>query len=224
MPVNTMLFTSRRKHRKGLAPCLVAALWLGGCATPPSPVTVDRPEPATKAPGAIEPPPDRAPGADQPCDAERPSAPTANTGLPSNVSAVMAFADHLRGLSGSELVQELNSMGDPGAAPTRQMQAALVLMQLHQTTASARALGLLQRVASNPAPESAALKPLAQLLAQQLTTHLNDQRHLEDTVDRQAQQLRDSQRRIDILSDRLDAMRDIERSLTPRPPGRGPIP
>ncbi|OOG88281.1 hypothetical protein B0E41_02735 [Hydrogenophaga sp. A37] len=129
----------------------------------------------------------------------------------------MGYAERLRGLSSNELLQELNALGDPGAVPSLQLQSALVLMHLHQPAASARALSLLQRVATHPAPESAPFKPLARLLA----TSLSDLRRLEDTVDRQAQQLRDNQRRIDMLNDRLDAMRDIERSLTPRAPGPG---
>jgi hypothetical protein len=140
------------------------------------------------------------------------------------LSSVLAYADRLRGLPNSELQQELNALGEPGSAPSLQLQTALVLMQLHQPLATARALGLLQRVVAHPGPESAPFKPLARLLA----THLSDQKRLEDTVDRQAQQLRDQQRRIDVLSDRLDAMRDIERSLTPRAPrpgaGRGAAP
>lgn len=129
----------------------------------------------------------------------------------------MAHADRLRGLTSNELVQELTLLGEPGPVPSLQLQTALVLMQLHQPAASARALTLLQRVVAHPAPESAPFKPLARLLANSLI----DQRRLEETVDRQAQQLRDHQRRIDMLNDRLDAMRDIERSLTPRVPGPG---
>ena len=60
------------------------------------------------------------------------------------------------------------------------------------------------------------LKPLARLLAARLL----DQRRLEDGVERQSQQLRDSQRRIEVLNERLEAMRAIERSLTPRGAGR----
>ena len=46
----------------------------------------------------------------------------------------------------------------------------------------------------------------------------------EDQADRLAQQLRESQRRIDVLNDRLEAMRAIERSLTPRAPAPGARP
>ena len=55
-----------------------------------------------------------------------------------------------------------------------------------------------------------------------LANRLMDQRRLEDATERQAQQLRDSQRRIDQLNERLEAMRAIERSLTTRPPAAAP--
>ena len=45
-----------------------------------------------------------------------------------------------------------------------------------------------------------------------------EQRRLEDSLERQSQQLREHQRRIDQLNERLEAMRAIERSLTTRPP------
>jgi hypothetical protein len=43
-----------------------------------------------------------------------------------------------------------------------------------------------------------------------------DPKRLEELVTRQAQQLRDSQRRIDLLNEKLEALVAIERSLTPR--------
>ena len=68
--------------------------------------------------------------------------------------------------------------------------------------------------------EAIELRPLARLLA----GRLHEARRLEDQADRLAQQLRESQRRIDVLNDRLEAMRAIERSLTPRAPAPGARP
>ncbi len=204
-----------------MALCLGTAVCLGACTTPPQPVVTappPAPPPTLERPKPVEPPVLNPPAPTPPPNGERPSAPTGDTTAPATLVSVMGYAERLRGLSSNELLQELNALGDPGAVPSLQLQSALVLMHLHQPAASARALSLLQRVATHPAPESAPFKPLARLLA----TSLSDLRRLEDTVDRQAQQLRDHQRRIDMLSDRLDAMRDIERSLTPRTgPGTG---
>jgi len=84
---------------------------------------------------------------------------------------------------------------------------------------TAKALGLVQRVVNHTGPESVPFKPLARLLAARLL----EQRRLEEVVDRQTQQLRDSQRRIDQLNERLEAMRAIERSINSRP-SAAPVP
>ena len=129
-------------------------------------------------------------------------------------AALLRYADRLRGLSAGELTLEIAALGEPGPDVQRQMQLALALMHTHQPVDTAKALGLLQRVAAGTAADAAGLRPLARLLAGRLL----EQRKLEDANDRQAQQLRDQQRRIDQLTDRLEAMRAIERSLTTRPP------
>ncbi|PKO67744.1 MAG: hypothetical protein CVU22_11085 [Betaproteobacteria bacterium HGW-Betaproteobacteria-16] len=128
--------------------------------------------------------------------------------------SLLEHAERLRSFTPAELQAHIATLGDPGSNPVRQMQLALALSYTHQPPDTARALGLLQRVINHPSPESATLKPLARLLAAKLM----DQRRLEDAVDRQSQQLRDSARRIEQLNERLEAMRAIERSLIPRPP------
>jgi hypothetical protein len=136
------------------------------------------------------------------------------TPLPDGVTALLSYSERLRQLNPNELAAEIALQGDPGNAPQRQMQLALVLMQLPLAVDTARALGLLQRVVSNALPDATPLKPLARLLALRLL----EQRKLEEGLERQNQQLRENQRRIDQLSERLEAMRAIERSLTTRPP------
>jgi hypothetical protein len=138
--------------------------------------------------------------------------------VPDVITALLSYADRLHALGPAELAAEIVVQGDPGNAPLRQMQLALALTHLRQPADTARALGLLQRVIAHTGPESLPLKPLARLLANRLL----DQRKLEEATERQAQQLRDSQRRIDQLNERLEAMRAIERSLTTRPPAAAP--
>jgi len=226
MPVDLFQQTARRIRlmtRTGqVALCLTAAVYLSACATPasaPAPPTVPiidpSPTPATTA--ATTPVPPMPPAL---ATGDRNNSPPVGDTPP--LESMLAYADRLRGLSVNELTLEVGALGEPGNLPTRQLQLALVLMHSHQSADTARALGLLQRVVSHPAPESAPLKPLARLLA----VRLLEQRRLEDAVERQAQQLRDNQRRIEMLSDRLDAMRAIERSLTPRAPApaRSPSP
>ena len=77
----------------------------------------------------------------------------------------------------------------------------------------------MQRAASNNTADGLALQPLARLLASRYL----EQRRVEDDRDRQVQQLRDAQRRIDQLNDRIEALRAIERSFS-RPAAPAPAP
>ena len=89
------------------------------------------------------------------------------------------------------------------------MQLALVLAQTRVPADLARSLGLLQRVIANPTADAQPLQPLARVLAARYL----EQRKVEDERDRQAQQARVAQRRIDQLNDRIEALRAIERSF-----------
>jgi hypothetical protein len=80
-----------------------------------------------------------------------------------------------------------------------------------------RAQSLLQRVLADPASGAQGLQPLARLISAQIA----DQRRADEAAERQAQQLREAQRRIEQLNDRLEAVRAIERSL-PGPQRREP--
>lgn len=196
------------------------ALVLAACAIPRgTPVELPPPPPLPSTPGpgqglqALVPP---SPPPEPPV-APRNMAPAAPPAATSPLAAALLYADRLRTMGPGELAAEQALIGEPGASAERQMQLALVLSQTHVPVDTARALGLLQRVAASSAPEAIELRPLARLLA----GRLHEARRLEDQTDRLAQQLRESQRRIDVLNDRLEAMRAIERSLTPRAPATG---
>lgn len=212
----------RPTHRTGLLlSSLLMAAGLGACSTP-SPVPTPATPPATTvtppATPSVEPVTPSTPVTPNPPPAIEPPPPVAiDLAASTALVPVLNYADRLRTLSTTELVKEVAATGEPGNDPVRQLQLALALTYTHQPADTARAMGLLQRVINHPDPGSIPLKPLARLLV----TRLQDQRRLEDTVDRQAQQLRDSQRRVELLSDRLEAMRAIERSLMPRGPAAG---
>lgn len=125
------------------------------------------------------------------------------------LDAMLLYADRLRPLPASDLAAELARLGDPGDSPTVQMQAALVLAQTRTSADLQRALGLLQRVVANTSQEALPLQPLARTLAARYL----DQRRTEDDRDRQVQQLRESQKRIEQLNERIEALRAIERSF-----------
>lgn len=179
------------------AAALTAAGLVLGCAAavPPPPVAAG----VTAAAPVIA-----APDTASPRDAD------SATGI---LAVALAHADRLRSLPAPELAQEIARLGDGGGAPERQMQLALALLQTRFPADGQRAQGLLQRILAQDTPQALPLHALARLLAAQHA----EQRRAEEALERQAQQLRDGQRRIDQLNDRLQALRAIERSLPSRP-------
>jgi len=124
---------------------------------------------------------------------------------------MLAYAERVRLMQPPELTQEVGRLGD-AASPEAQLQLSLVLSQLRQLPELIRAQELLARVLGNA--DAKALHPLARLLA----SRYGEQRRLEEQLDKQNQQLRDVQRRLDQTNERLEALKAIERSLTSRPP------
>ena len=76
-----------------------------------------------------------------------------------------------------------------------------------------RAQELLSRLLANTDAQAQALHPLARLLA----ARYGEQRRLEDLLEKQTQQTRDVQRRLEQTHERLEALKAIERSLISRP-------
>jgi hypothetical protein len=124
---------------------------------------------------------------------------------------MLAYAERVRVMPPADLTQEAARLGD-AASPEAQVQLSLVLSQLRQLPDLIRAQELLARVLGNA--EAQPLHPLARLLASRYA----EQRRLEEQLDKQNQQLRDVQRRLDQTNERLEALKAIERSLTSRPP------
>jgi hypothetical protein len=211
-----MLF-SHILRRFAFATTIVVPMLLAACSAPPKPP----PQAVAVVPAPPPPPPVT------PVEAE-PMAPATQPALvftqltQGPVAALLAYADRVRPLGGNELAAELARLGDPGDAPLSQMQVALVLAQTRVPADLVRAIGLMQRVAANPSADAQPLQPLARALA----ARYQEQRRVEDDRERQAQQLRDSQRRIEQLNDRIEALRAIERSFARpnNPPPAAPAP
>ncbi|MDB5741908.1 MAG: hypothetical protein JWR68_223, partial [Polaromonas sp.] len=130
-----------------------------------------------------------------------------------SIVQILAYADRVRSMSTAELNQEVGRLGN-AYVPANQVQLALVLSQLRQTPELIRAQEVLTRLLANPDAEAVALHPLARLLA----ARFGEQRRLEDQLEKQNQQTREVQRRLDQTNERLEALKAIERSLTSRPP------
>jgi hypothetical protein len=183
---------------------LAVTLLLAGCAGPAGTL-------AAAATGAsVMPPVAAAPAANPPLT---PPPRTATPSTTDAVTRVLAYAQRVRMMPAAALNQEVTRLGTP-ASPTEQVQLSLALSQLLQLPDLIRAQELLARVLANPDAEAQALHPLAGLLA----SRYGDLRRLEDQMEKQTQQTRDVQRRLDQTTERLEALKAIERSLTSRPP------
>ena len=184
--------------------------WLAGCATAPTlpdaaAVTAPHTVEAATEPAAPLPAPLAA-------ESDEPTTPPKDL-----LRDTLAYADRTLGASTTDLARETARLSElDESEPSRALRLALVLAQTRQPVDTARALGLVQRTLANPAAQD--LHPLARLLEARLT----QQRRLEEQLERQTQQLRDAQRRNDQLSERLEAVRAIERSLTTRPTPAAP--
>ena len=206
----------RRATPLGALGVLAASALLAGCAVPAKPPAQD---PQSRAPTTVP-----APVPVVPVEAE-PKAPATQPAINfiastyGQTAAALAYADKLRTMSSGQLGAEINRLGDPGDVPLAQIQLGLALAQTRNLPELARAQGLMQRVATNTTTEGQDLAPLARLLA----SRYGEQRRVEEDRDKQAQQVRDSQRRIDQLTERLEALRAIERSFS-RPSHVAPVP
>ena len=129
------------------------------------------------------------------------------------VARMLAYAERVHLMSPTELNQEATRLGDR-ASPTEQMQRSLVLSQMLQLPELIRAQELLARVLTNNSMEAQSLHALARLLA----ARYGEFRRLEDQLEKQTQQTREVQRKLDQTNERLEALKAIERSLTSHPP------
>ncbi len=215
---NEPLRAAARKLLPNAAWRLGGALALGtltsACAvtpltTPPAPAAAAAPAAPIQAPATAPAPTAKASSAAAPAPvAAAPSLlvpPIDNVGEHEATATVLRYADRVRLLTPAELGLEIAALGEPGNQPLRQMQLAVALMHSNQPVETARALGLVQRVAASNAADAAPYRPLARLMANRLM----EQRKLEESLERHAQQLREQQRRIEQLNERLEAMRAI---------------
>ncbi|RZJ26727.1 MAG: hypothetical protein EOO54_01810 [Haliea sp.] len=199
-----MLSSVDPRHGKRLAfyAAMAASLFAAGCTLPvQAPAQTVIPEPPQALPAVAAPPP--------------PAPPPVRTPL----AALLDHAERVRGLQGAELAQEIARLNDPGL-PADQLRLAMALAQTRQLYDLVRAQELLQRVLSNQTEDARELHLLARLLAARYA----EQRRVEDQLDRQNQQLRDLQRRLAETQDKLDALKEIERSLSrPAPVPAAPV-
>jgi hypothetical protein len=198
-----------RRLRTGLLASLTATV-LAACSTTtaPGPVcqTADEATSTTTEPSPTASPP---PTSSPLLSPASPATPITNQA----VARMLAYAERVHLMSPTELNQEATRLGDR-TSPTEQMQRSLVLSQMLLLPELIRAQELLVRVLANNSTEAQSLHALARLLA----TRYGEFRRLEDQLEKQTQQTREVQRKLDQTNERLEALKAIERSLTSHPP------
>lgn len=126
----------------------------------------------------------------------------------------VAIQDRIASTPPTQWPAHAAALGDGHATPEQSVELALLLGLMHADTA--RALELLQGVLQRTGPEARAWQRPAWLLQ----ALLSERRRREDQLERLNTQLRDqqrdSQRRIDQLNEKLEALKSIERSLSHR--------
>jgi hypothetical protein len=186
----------------GLLAIALAGVLLASCA----PFGASEPVPVPKAEAPAPVPSARTPAVPPP-----PAEPPA-TAADLATREMLAVQERARQMPAAELAKEIARLSDTPATPRTSFELALLLGQTRNNGDLPRALGLLDGLLRSPSPEAAPYQPLARLVA----TRMAEQRRLEEQVERQNQQARDSQRRIEQLNEKLEALKAIERSLTTR--------
>jgi hypothetical protein len=191
----------RDRYHTGLL-LLMVSVALVACTTAPLCPTVDEPaKPAAAKPVVVLSPP-------QPAVASCPAAdPTTST-----TAEMLTYAQQVSAMSTAELAQEVSRLGE-ALGPLDKLSLSLVLSQLHQLPELLRAQELLGRILASTDPQAQSVQALASLLASRYA----EQRRLSELLEKQTQQTREVQRRLDQTSERLSALKAIERSLTNRP-------
>jgi len=134
------------------------------------------------------------------------------------LTALLAYQVRIRQQSPPDLsksLQELNAQANSG---TVALERAMVLAAFHNNGDLGRAQALAEGVLQSNEDDDQRLKPLAQSMAGTYA----DARKQDETIDRLNQQLRDGQRRSDQLNDKLEALKNIERTLSGRPAPAAP--
>lgn len=186
--------------------------------------------PTTAEPAAVCPPPLAIPPQ---CHAES-DVGALHGPVPDPTIALLEFADRMRTASPAERAREL-ARASPSAksngkresgngngnvnntpSPQQQLRLAIVLGQIRPGADLARAQQLAQQVINSTHPEAQPIRSLARLLA----ARIGEQRRLEEQLERSERQLRDQRLRLARATQRLEAVRAIERSLGSAPPER----
>lgn len=134
------------------------------------------------------------------------------------LTELLAYQSALRLMTPSELVKAQLDLAKADHAPSNTIRRAMLQATLRGPGDLARAQALLEPLATATGKDAQLLAPLVQLLSSQYA----ELRRQDESIDKLNAQLRDAQRRNDLLNEKLEALKNIERSLSVRPAAGAP--
>ncbi|WP_432240281.1 hypothetical protein [Herbaspirillum robiniae] len=146
------------------------------------------------------------------CVAPAPEAPTTSIKLihsASNIDELLSYNAQLRKMPPAELGRELQRINAYPASPSNTVRRAMALSLTRDPIDLAKAEAQLWNVMGDNSVEAEKLKPLVQVLV----GHYSDLRRVADNAEKSSVQLKEAQRKVDQLNDKLEALKNIERSL-----------
>lgn len=134
------------------------------------------------------------------------------------LTELLAYQGALRLMTPSELVKAQLDLAKADHAPSNTIRRAMLQASVRGPGDLARAQALLEPLATATGKDAQLLAPLVQLLSGQYA----ELRRQDESIDKLNGQLRDAQRRIEQLNEKLEALKNIERSLSVRPAAGAP--
>ncbi|MGV0950580.1 MAG: permease [Azonexus sp.] len=142
-----------------------------------------------------------------------PAAPPVTASEDAGPLPTLAYYQMLQRMTPAQVNRERMVLAALPPTPNTQLRTAMVLGHPRGQQDFTKALALLEGVLKSTDPGSVSLHPLARLLAD----NYSERQKLETQLEKQGQQLKDSQRKTVELQEKIDELADIERTLPQRP-------
>jgi hypothetical protein len=137
------------------------------------------------------------------------------------VLPALAYYQMIQRMTPAQINRERLVLAALPPTPNTQVRTAMVLGHPRGQQDLTKALALLEGVLKSADPAALGLHPLARLLADNYA----ERQKLDSQLEKQGQQLKDSQRKAVELQEKIDSLAEIERTLPQRPratrPGGG---
>ena len=127
--------------------------------------------------------------------------------------SALTYYQMLHRMTAAQISRERMVLTALPTTPNTQVRTAMVLGHPRAQLDLTKALSLLDGVLKSTDPAAVSLHPLARLLADSY----NERLRLDTQLEKQGQQLKDSQRKAVELQEKIDGLADIERTLPQRP-------